>query len=204
MPGHRIRRSSAVDPQGAGDPSSNSIRVDSSTEELVYGTGAIAAMSGAEKRVLASDIPGSAMGFQEIKKFATALADATATDFNVACVVSVPNQNLVGAVEVELVGALGDQDSAEASFWTIAISRIAGAAVKAVVSAKGNAANTAGVTANAAGAITVVVAGGVGAVNTINIKVTVTRSAGASTTHDAFARLTLLNIKSTGGGLTIT
>lgn len=141
---------------------------------------------------------GGAVSVVTILKKATLLADAVATDFDIPCVVSVPNANHAASLQIELQVSLGDQDSTQVSFFTIAISRIAGAAAKAVVSAISSNALTVGAAGNAAGLITVVVAGAVGAVNTINIKVTVTRSAGAATNHDAIARLAMFNLKAAG------
>lgn len=148
---------------------------------------------------VANAIAGGAKSYYSIIKSATGLADNTATDFDVACVVTVPNINGGASIGLTVHGSLGDQDSSEASYWTIAVSRIAGAAAKAVVSAKSSNVNTAGATANAAVTVSVTaMTGAVGATQTFKIQVKVARSAGASTAHDVVAAIELLNVKAAG------
>jgi hypothetical protein len=164
------------------------------------GSGAIiSAGPEASAEAIANAIPGGAKSYYSIIKSATALADNTVTDFDVACVVTVPNLNGGASIGMFVHGSLGDQDSSEASYWTIAVSRIAGAAAKAVVSAKSSNANTAGATANAAVTVSVsAMTGAVGATQTFKIQVKVARSAGASTNHDVVAQIELLNLKAAG------
>jgi hypothetical protein len=164
------------------------------------GSGAVViAGPDASAEAIANAIPGGAKSYYSIIKSASALADNTATDFDVACVVTVPNANGAASIGILVHGSLGDQDSAEASYWTIAVSRIAGAATKATVSAKSSNVNTAGATANAAVTVSVTaMTGAVGATQTFKIQVKVARSAGASTNHDAVAVIELLNLKAAG------
>lgn len=131
-----------------------------------------------------------------IVKSLTALADATD---GVLGVITVPNALLGAGVRVTVMGALGDGDSVQVAVYTIAISRVSGANAKAVVSAEGVAANTAGATANADVAVSVsAVSGAVGASNSFNIQARVTRSAGASTNHFITAEIQILNALASG------
>jgi hypothetical protein len=139
---------------------------------------------------------GDPLSLTRIIKALTAMADATAVPF---ATVTVPNANQAGAVTLEVLGGLGDQDSAQVSYWTLAISRIAGAATKAVLSVISSNAVTLGVTANAAVTITLsAMVGAVGATQTFTINATVTRSAGVATNHDFVAAIELLNVKAAG------
>ncbi len=167
------------------------------------GTGAIEIQAPeVTAEVAANCKSGAAKSIFSLVKSATNLANNTASDFDVACTVTVPNANLVGSIGLLLHASLGDQDSTEVSYWTIAISRIAGAAAKATVSSKSSNANTTGATANCSATITVTaMSGGNGATQTFKIQITVARSAGSSTNHDALAFIDLLNMK--GSGITI-
>lgn len=140
--------------------------------------------------------PGDALTVVRIVKALTGLADTVATAF---ATVTVPNGNHAAGIEFEVTGALGDQDSAEFSYWTLAISRIAGAATKATLSAKSSNVATAGATANCAVTLTLSgMTGAVGATQTFTVLAAVARSAGASTNHDFVAGIDLFNIKATG------
>lgn len=164
------------------------------------GAGAVAiAGPDTSAEALANAVAGGAKSYYSIIKSATLLADNTVTDFDVACTVTVPNVNGAASIGILVHASLGDQDSAEASYWTIAVSRIAGAATKAVASAKSSNVNTAGVTANAAATVSVsAMTGAVGATQTFKIQVKVARSAGASANHDVVAVIELLNLKAAG------
>lgn len=141
-------------------------------------------------------LAGGAKSIFTIVKAVTALVDNTLTD---VFTVTVPNANHAASVGILVHASLGDQDSAEASYWTIAISRIAGAATKAVVSAKSSNANTAGVSGNAAATVGVsAMVGAVGATQTFTIQVKVARSAGAAANHDAVLQAELINLKTAG------
>lgn len=127
----------------------------------------------------------------------TGLADNTAT---AVFTVTVPNAALGGTLGILLSASLGDGDSTESSYWTIAISRVAGAAAKATVSAKSSNANTTGASGNAAGTITVSsISGAVGAINTFTVNVTVARSAGSATNHEATLDTELIANLATAG-----
>lgn len=146
---------------------------------------------------------------QDLRKFKDGQAGAVIRqDYHVVSVtdntatkvftVTVPNAIMGGGIGILLTAQLGDGDSVETSYWTIAVSRIAGAATKAVVSAKSSNANTVGATGNAAGTITVsAMTGAVTATQTFNVQVTVARSAGTSDNHVADLSVELMNASST-------
>ena len=80
------------------------------------------------------------------------LADTVATTIGTF---TIPNAQAAGGVKLTVCGALGDGDSAEMSIWMIAVSRIAGAATKATIGAKGTSPATTGAVGNAAVTVTV-------------------------------------------------
>jgi hypothetical protein len=126
-----------------------------------------------------------------------ALSDATATTIGT---LTIPNVQAAGGLQLTICAALGDGDAAELSMWTIAISRIPGAATKAVLGTKGAIAATVGAVGNAAVTVT---AGAVVGANTgpqtIAIQVAVARSAGAAANHDLVANAQVYNVR--GGGI---
>lgn len=131
-----------------------------------------------------------------------AIGLADATGFNVVTV-TVPNANHTAAIGIFALAGLGDQDSAEASYWTVAISRIAGAATKVTVSSKSSNVNTTGATANAALTIAASsISGAVTAVQSFTLTAAVARSAGTSTNHDVVLQAQLLNARAGGIALT--
>jgi hypothetical protein len=126
------------------------------------------------------------------------LADATAVTIGT---LTIPNVQAAGGLDLTICGALGDGDAAEVSMWTIVVSRVAGAAAKAVVGTKAAIAATAGAVGNAA--VTVTAAAVVGAntgPQTIAIQVAVARSAGTAANHDLVADAHVYNVR--GGGIT--
>lgn len=126
------------------------------------------------------------------------------TDNTAATILTVvmPNVNIAAGMDLTVVGGLGDQDSAEISYWTIALSRIAGAASKITLSSKGSNVNTSGATANAAVTVSnVAVAGANSATQTFAIQVKVARSAGSSDTHDVVAFVDMFNVRAGGAFL---
>lgn len=127
------------------------------------------------------------------------LLDNTTADFYT---VTVPNVICGASVELLVSSTLGDGDSTDTAIYTVGISRIAGAAAKAVISSKSVVGATAGATANAVITSTISAIGGaVGATNTFTIVVKNARSAGAATNHPTTTRATLVN--SIAAGVTI-
>lgn len=128
--------------------------------------------------------PGVQLGARTVlNNLVETMADATFKD---VLTVTVPNTTSFGAVFLEVVGALGDSDSAHAVRVVVAISRIAGAATLAAIALTAGAATT-GATANAAVTAGVTaMTGAVGATQTFTIQLKVTRSAGAAANHRTF------------------
>lgn len=124
-------------------------------------------------------------------KSLTAVANNTATKI---ATITVPNVTGGACVGVLALGVLGDGDSADSSYWTIAVSRIAGANALIAVSSAAGAAQVTGATAGATVTISAgSVSGGVTATNTFDIKVTVARSTGSADNHVAVCQFTALN-----------
>jgi hypothetical protein len=114
---------------------------------------------------------------------------------------TIPNAKAAGGLKLTICGALGDGDSAELSVWTVAVSRIAGAATAAVISTKGSNANTPGATGAAAVTVTAVAAvGAITATQTIAIQAKVARSAGTASNHDLVIDAQVYNVGA--GGIT--
>jgi hypothetical protein len=141
---------------------------------------------------------GAAGGSTEAEKV-LALVNNTVTDF---FTVTVPNAIVGGMVQILVGSMLGDGDSTDSAIYTVAISRVTGAAAKAVMSAKSVVGATAGVTANAVitGSVSAMT-GAVGAVNTFTIQFKNARSAGAADNHPSAAIARLVNL--TAAGVTI-
>lgn len=126
------------------------------------------------------------------------LTDNTVTDFYT---VTVPNIIAGGSIDLLVSSTLGDGDSTDTARYTIGISRITGAATKAVASAKSIVGATAGAGANAVITATVsAMAGAVGAAQTFTVTVKNARSAGAADNHKTTTVATLL---SNVGGITM-
>lgn len=139
---------------------------------------------------------GGAGSIVSLAKTITALADNTATDL---CTVTVPNQICGAAIRVSAVGMLGDGDSTDSKIYMIGVSRIAGAATKAVASTAAAVGATTGATGNAALTISVSTnTGANGATQTFTIQGKVARSAGTATNHIIVAEIELLNATATG------
>jgi hypothetical protein len=144
-------------------------------------------------------LPGSPGSSIEINKVLVNMADNTVVTL---ATVTVPNATLGAGVTVVVNGTLGDGDSSQQTVVDIGISRIAGAAAKAVAGAAVGPGATAGATGNAVATVSVTaMTGAVGAVQTFDIQVKVARSAGVSVNHTVAAKLTLLN--GLGGGVSI-
>ena len=125
-----------------------------------------------------------------------AVADNTAVNF---FTVSVPNAIHGASVELFISSMLGDGDSTDSCLYTIGISRITGAATKAVVSTKSVVGATAGAAANAV--ITAAVSantGANGATQTFTITIKNARSAGSADNHQTTAFARLINLKASG------
>jgi hypothetical protein len=143
--------------------------------------------------------PGGAGTYGPLIKSVSGLADNTPVNL---AVVTIPNVIAGGGLAFTVSGVTGDGDSAQTSYWTCAVSRVAGANAKLTLSAIQNAINTAGVTATAAVAVSsLAVSGGVGAVNTFQLQIKVSRTTGASTGHAATCLIEVLN--EFGGGITV-
>lgn len=143
--------------------------------------------------------PGGAGSEAVLEKLLTGLTDNTATNL---AVVTIPNVLAAGVLEVLLSAGMGDGDSAEASIYTVAFSRIAGANAKITISTKSIIALVTGASGNAVATLSnTAVGGGLTAVNTFQLQAKVARSAGTATNHTLMARMRLLN--NVAGGLTI-
>ena len=124
------------------------------------------------------------------------IANNTAVDF---FTVTVPNAIAGGAIFVKVSSTLGDGDSTDSALYNIGISRIAGAAAKAVAGAKTGAGATAGATGHAVITLAIsAIAGAVGAINTFTVTVKNARSAGAADNHPTVAIALLVNHLASG------
>lgn len=131
-----------------------------------------------------------------VRKRNTNLTDNVAAN---AFALSVPNGIHGAAVRVTVMGVLGDGDSTDSKVYMVGISRIAGAAAKAVVSSAAAVGATAGATADAVVTAEVTaMSGAVGATQTFHITVKVARSAGASDNHYTVAEAMLFNAFDSG------
>lgn len=137
-------------------------------------------------------------GSQTVLSNPKTLTDNTATDF---FTVTIPNVIAGGAVDIFVTSTLGDGDSTDSAFYTVAISRIAGAATKAVMSSKSVVGATAGATANAVitGSVSSI-SGANGATQTFTIQFKNARSAGSATNHKSVA---VAQLACNVGGITI-
>ena len=143
--------------------------------------------------------PGGAGSYTPLLKLLIGMTDATGKNL---AVITVPNVLAVGGIAMTVLAGLGDGDSAEQSYWTLAVSRIAGANALIAVSTKANAVHTTGATANAAATIASgSVSGGVTAVNTFQLTGAVARSAGSSTGHTMLVAFEIMN--NVTGGITV-
>jgi hypothetical protein len=137
----------------------------------------------------------AAGGSTEAEKVAV-LANNTVVDF---FTVTVPNSIAGASIQLLVSSMLGDGDSTDTAIYTVGISRIAGANVKAVISTKSVVGATAGATANAVITAAVsAITGAVGAVNTFTITIKNARSAGAADNHPTAAVARLVNLAAAG------
>ncbi len=148
-------------------------------------------------------VPAAAGVAYEMTKEVTAIADATATT---VLTVTVPNAAHAGMIDVAVIGrlgaggAIGADEAVSSSRYQFTFVRTAGVASVLTASAQLGAVNVA-----VAGAATVTAtlsvvdsAEGVGATNTHLIKVTITKSGGASANHKCNVHVRLHNCNATG------
>jgi hypothetical protein len=149
-------------------------------------------------------VPGAAAVQTELTKAVTAFTDTVA---KTVFTVTIPNAAHAAVIEVDSLGvlgaggAIGAGEASRASKYQIAVARTAGVATVATVSSAigGAASNVAG----AANVTSVVVTasamtGAVGAQQTFNIQVAITKSGGASDNHTGVFTARLLNQNATG------
>lgn len=143
----------------------------------------------------AGAVLGGAGARTTVSKRTTAL-DTVVTDL---FTVTVPNAVHGAWIRLEIGGTLGDGDSTDSKAYLIGVSRVTGAAAKAVASTAGLVGKTTGVSGSATtvGAVSVI-AGAVGAANTFTITGAVTKSAGSSDNHTIIALATLMNGNASG------
>lgn len=143
----------------------------------------------------AGAVLGGAGSRTTVSKRTTAL-DTVATDL---FTVTVPNAVHGAFIRLEIGGVLGDGDSTDSKVYVIGVSRVTGAAAKAVASTAGLVGKTTGVSGSATtvGAVSAI-AGAVGAANTFTITGAVTKSAGSSDSHTIIALATMMNGNATG------
>ncbi len=109
------------------------------------------------------------------------------------CTISIPNVNAGAMLQVWVEGSLGDSDSTGTQLRGIVVSRIAGANAKAAIGSAALVVTTTGVTAQPQIVLSLSsVAGGVTSVNTFDVLMKVTRSAGTSDNHYAAALIQTL------------
>jgi hypothetical protein len=165
------------------------------TNSLIGGTAPTIASPTITGTVQSNGAAGSAGAGSEIYS-SHVVVNNTVTDF---FTVTVPNAIMGGAVFVKVSSTLGDGDSTDSALYCVGISRVAGAAAKAVIGAKTGAGATAGATANAVitGSVSAM-SGAVGAVNTFTIQFKNARSAGAADNHPTVAIGLLVNHLASG------
>lgn len=116
--------------------------------------------------------------------------------------ITIPNILAGAVVHVRITGMLGDGDSTDSKEYLIAVSRIAGAAAKAVAGTAFGTAATVGASGNSVVTITVPsVSGGITAANTFAVTAKVARSAGTADNHIVTAEIQVLN--ASAGGVTV-
>lgn len=181
---------------GAGSGTTEKELVDvSSTQSLTGKTLVAPVITGGSTANAAAGAAGSSVTLFNNK----VLVDNTVTDFYT---VTVPNVIVGASIELLVSSALGDGDSTDSAIYTIGISRLVGAATKAVASSKSVVGATAGAGANAVITATVSgMTGAVGATQTFTVTIKNARSAGAADNHPTTSRATLINNKA--GGATI-
>lgn len=139
----------------------------------------------------------------EMNKAVTAIANAVATS---VLTITIPNAAHSASLLVRVTGslgaggAIGANEATATNDYVVAITRTAGVAAVAAISAASGAAATA-----VAGAATVTctatlaaVGGAVGATNTIDVQVTISRSGGSSANHTCLVYAVLMNANVTG------
>lgn len=140
---------------------------------------------------------------QRITKAVAAIANAVATS---VLTITIPNAAHSARVRVELEGslgaggAIGANEASGSVAYMISITRTAGVnAVGTISAAFGSAmANVAGGATITVTAALAAVVGAVGATNTIDVQVTITRGSGASTNHTCVVLAEVLNANATG------
>lgn len=150
-----------------------------------------------------SGIPGTAGVMQEFTKEVTGIVDATATAI---LTVTIPNSAQAGMIEFDIIGrlgaggAIGADEAVSSSKYQATFIRTAGVASVLTLSSQANAVNVA-----VAGAATVTcvltttaTGEGVGVANTHLIKVTITKSGGASAAHKADVHVRIHNANASG------
>lgn len=150
-----------------------------------------------------SHTAGAATSRTELNKATTSIANAVATS---VVTFTIPNAAHSASARVKVVGslgaggAIGANEASACNVYDVTITRTAGVNAVAAISAAYGAAASA-----VAGAATVTctaalsaVSGAVGATNTVDVQVTISRSAGSSTNHTCFTYVELLNANVTG------
>jgi len=150
--------------------------------------------------------PTSTTALFEGVKVVTAIPDATLTTI---LTLTVPNAAEAAEIWIEVVsslgagGAIGAFEASQASFWTCAVTRVAG--VNSVVGCTSITNGTGAIVAGGNGITNArsftAAAGGVSVVNTHTLQLSITRTAGSSTNHQAVVHYRLLNNQA--GGVTI-
>lgn len=139
----------------------------------------------------------------EINKAVTAFTDAAA---KTVFTITIPNAAHSASILVRVTGslgaggAIGANEATATNCYIVSVTRTAGVNATAAISAAFGAAATAVAGANTvtATASLAAVSGAVGATNTIDVQVTITKNAGASDNHTCVAHASLLNANATG------
>lgn len=149
-------------------------------------------------------VPGAAVTQSQITKAVTAFADTTA---KTVFTVTIPNTVQSAVVEIDCLGVLGaggavgaGEASRNVKYHVNIVRTVGVNAVAGVSSAVGgSASNVAGATSVASVVVTTAaVVGAVGAENTIDIQVAITKTGGASANHTGVFAARILNQNATG------
>lgn len=146
---------------------------------------------------------GAALSTVNVVKSVTAFTNAAA---KTVLTITVPNAAHSASVRVRVTGslgaggAIGANEASATNEYIVTVTRTAGVnAVAAISAAHGASASAvAGAATVTAVATLAAVVGAVGASNTINVQVTITRSAGTSDNHTAVLTGEVLNANATG------
>lgn len=170
---------------------------------LTAGAASLGAITGSSSAQIAGNLDtngaaGGAASNTTITKTITVTDNVAAT----LLTISIPNVLAGALVKVTVMGMLGDGDSTDSKIYLIAVSRVAGAAAKAVAGTAIGTGATAGVSGNSVVTVAVPsVSGAVGATNTFAVTGKVARSAGAADNHIIVAKIEVLN--ASAGGVTV-